>query len=980
MSLHYGGGFLGEKRYQDLASLPLPGPAVVIDVRHSTQHGPELLQHVAIELEDLTTEMYLHQVYRWRNLAKWVDFLKLDPLTPAKMLSTSNSFWLTPRNGETKRNFNSPDELAAYVSGHYLDRVRNNRISAAKDKSRNRYEAISDSTSPEQSTVRVFFLVDMADKHSLSSAAYYADLLKNWNYQYDEPGRAGRDKRLQTIAISMNVDSRRLHLFTQYQSQASTTYSLFDAVILMQTYRDDEAFLDQETQLRQLELMLCTLLLHWPDNITMNGWQMRDDQDISTFVTKSLDIEQADFETQILPWPTYMMGISSLEYAARWGKRYLDYGLAAKIIEVIGNKKDVQREEAHIRVQVQDWLDSWWQQCQDAVPDTLIPTIQDLQAIATLQHLAATPPLRKSPLRASLRNLQAFRQQVMQLYTGTQGMTLERAVIAASTIPGQLKKTFSQAGESKVSERVERAAADERSTPLIDLHAQAEQFTGKLFTGARGALHRAQFQIAALQSSVIPIEEVARTPIDLEEFNSEFEEKAQTVKKQLENLLYPWRLPLMGSILPSTAISLVICLVAWLILWFVLDKLTSLPQVLPLPLLILPLIVAGEAVYLSLRNRELRRRRDAICQKLNTILLQQSEAIRSFIAADVALSLLEEADLYNPTVIGGISPYQVRLKNLEKALNEAREEAITQKDIAQERLNPAASQTHLGTIQNPTWSNLNSTRNYLPWNQVVNAFWQSCKDLDTHPESLDTLAEMLLRRLGKEKPAAITQHVLSKQQVQLQQISDTKRFHTITVMLAVTLLTLNIVGPDITNILPLLKQYIYLKDKYSQEPSVLKSIILNLQNILNDAMKEQAVPRNSGLLPPKYDQRIERILAAWVDTVRANEPALRELFEHHGIVALLERNNIDQAGVLEDLRERGRLLGYRDETTSDDRFYLFVPPGDIEAFQETLELMEVSNIRLVGFPDTEKLIYLHIHRVRQIFTGSFIPNRQKLIN
>jgi hypothetical protein len=84
--------------------------------------------------------------------------------------------------------------------------------------------------------------------------------------------------------------------------------------------------------------------------------------------------------------------------------------------------------------------------------------------------------------------------------------------------------------------------------------------------------------------------------------------------------------------------------------------------------------------------------------------------------------------------------------------------------------------------------------------------------------------------------------------------------------------------------------------------------------------------------------------------------------------------------VLEDLRERGRLLGYRDETTSDDRFYLFVPPGDIEAFQETLELMDVSNIRLVGFPDTEKLIYLHIHRVRQIFTGPFIPNRQKLIN
>src|SRR5207245_10693977 len=121
MSLYDGGELFGEKQYQDLASLPLPGPAVVIDVRHSALYGPQLLQNLAIETEDLATEMQLHKVYRWRNLAQWIDFLKLDPLPPSTTRSASTTFWLTPRTGEKKQSFTNPEELAAHLVGRYLD-------------------------------------------------------------------------------------------------------------------------------------------------------------------------------------------------------------------------------------------------------------------------------------------------------------------------------------------------------------------------------------------------------------------------------------------------------------------------------------------------------------------------------------------------------------------------------------------------------------------------------------------------------------------------------------------------------------------------------------------------------------------------------------------------------------------------------------------------------------------------------------------
>src|SRR5947209_15290546 len=157
MPLYQGSGFWGGKQYQELAELHLPGPSIVIDVRQGSDHDPPLIWDLTVELEDLTMEMRLNQVYRWRYLADCIDFLKLSPLKAEEPVQKGTDFILTNRTGHSK-SLRGKDALVEELGKEYLDRVRNNRIGAVRDKDKDRVERQQVSTNPEQATVRVFFL------------------------------------------------------------------------------------------------------------------------------------------------------------------------------------------------------------------------------------------------------------------------------------------------------------------------------------------------------------------------------------------------------------------------------------------------------------------------------------------------------------------------------------------------------------------------------------------------------------------------------------------------------------------------------------------------------------------------------------------------------------------------------------------------------------------------------------------------------
>ena len=177
---------------QKLAELHLPGPAVVIDVRQGSELDPPLVWDLALELEDFTLEMQQNQIYRWRHFKDCVDFLKLAHFGAQQVVKTSHDFVITTSNGEPKT-LTGAKELLDELRRYHLDRVRNNRISAVRDRGRDIPQLQIGPTSPEKATVSVFFIVDADDTDSLICAATYAEWLKSMDHEYDEPGRSGRE-------------------------------------------------------------------------------------------------------------------------------------------------------------------------------------------------------------------------------------------------------------------------------------------------------------------------------------------------------------------------------------------------------------------------------------------------------------------------------------------------------------------------------------------------------------------------------------------------------------------------------------------------------------------------------------------------------------------------------------------------------------------------------------------------------------------
>src|SRR2546423_2243379 len=112
------------RQYQELAQLHLPGPSVVIDVRRGTDHDPPLIWNIGIELEDLSTEMELNKVYRWRYLTNCIDLLKLAPGYWEEPEDHWTNFFLTLRTGR-KIPVPGKEQLIEHLKKH-LDDVRTN--------------------------------------------------------------------------------------------------------------------------------------------------------------------------------------------------------------------------------------------------------------------------------------------------------------------------------------------------------------------------------------------------------------------------------------------------------------------------------------------------------------------------------------------------------------------------------------------------------------------------------------------------------------------------------------------------------------------------------------------------------------------------------------------------------------------------------------------------------------------------------------
>lgn len=996
--------------YSELASRPLPDPAVVIDVRKTTSYDPPLAWHLTTELEDLTTRMRLQGVRRWRFLSECIEFVTLDPLPVGTTIDTARRFTLTRVNGEVQ-SFTTKDALIDHLHKEYVDLVRTNRISAARDMDQSIMASAVPEVELERSTVRVFFLVDMADPDSLTSAANYAVLLRKKSEEYNNPLRSGREERVSPIVICMNSD--RLHARRPYTQQrpaaagaetvapsqvvvmqggeqtplpvdqaaaqyaendpmdqvavqykellASSISTAFAMVILLYAYRDDEGFVGSDAQLYELELILSTLLLA-PETMARSGQE--------EYAAHYL--AHADFSEEHLPLPSAeicMIGIASLEYSANWARRWLDYGLVKKLLQTVREKGMLEDERKLYLPDRSDWLASWWADVRSISPRVLTGTLPGAKGLSEFQRRLAVSPFQGVPLRNSARAMESFCQSVSACYTGDEGATLQHALESVEQAIPLLKET----PRSKRKESYSQAFSDDE--PLSELRAlqrRANLFSISLFKGATGALPRAISQLSELEKRIKDgdIGHYAHSTPNLSHAREHFEEQGRKAQQGLK--LHVWSLPLFGRVLSSTVLSFCLVILLALVAWFLQDSFTSLPIIFTRSLLppsaislfrvlVILVLALAEFLYLFRRDKKLRERRASVLQSLCQTAIADLTEVQLALSAHVALRLLLEAGLYHPK--GKAGQYKQRLHALDKVLEEAQKQALSHQQGAYERLKLGLSPIQTGTISSRTWLNLNTRKELLPWEQTIETFQRLGDEFIQHNKDLDMLAELLLRQLSMEKPYTTS---LVPQDGQSSTIQEQLR--TIGSELIATLLVAQVADTNLITLHPLLERYISLEQRNPYARSLLGESIAELYQAVRAKKLEQVM--NSDMAISSQEEAfesfiakkpVEQMLVTWVENLHTANPSS---LTSGSVLAHLQDFQIRIADALEDLRRRCKLLGYRDESINgSDAYMLLVPGTSGHDLQDALAALQSSQIRWFPFPDEEKLIYLHTYRV-----------------
>jgi hypothetical protein len=955
------------EEYQALSTLPLPESAVVIDVRHSEVTDRPLLTFLNTEIEDLSREMHQHQVPGWSQLVDCVRFLKLDAVPPGVPLNEFTDFIVTLPAGKQIPLAGWPN-LVSYLGHTCIDEVRDERVRAMLTHDTAKKEDTIDTFTIRPATVRVFFLTDMNEGDSLTRAAIYTQWLKEWMEQTHGDKRFDRDERIQTIVICLNTDAAHSQAIL-LQTLGALPQTAIDTVILLQTYSNDETHIDEDEQIYHTELLLYSLLLHWPAVFIKS---IEDASHMSPHFIQA---------ARVFPWPTYTIGIAAMEYSARWAARWLDYGVARQLLAVINDAQPVEREAPLLKQRMQQWLEKWWQEMQDTVPDSIISEVNELQAFAHLQNVTRPSTILKSTPRTVARNLEAFHQQVNALYIGNGIGTLQYAMKSSPAALFEQFKEVSRHASSYTQDNPDEHAVSYEH--LAALYTSTQQCIPTHFQEAWGALPRAIRQLSALAEPIAAIRSIAFNPPDLKIYREQFEQQVHQASTTLTKKYSLWRLPLVGSVLCSTVLCWLLIGVLGLILlvgvnWQNLLASTpaefSLRQSTQLALLIwkgllLILLIGAAWLYLATRRKAFRndclRTHRVLCQLIAT----HTARVKSVIAAQLALTFLQQADLYQSDV--SVSPYEQRLREFEQTLKKLQAQASSQYEVAHSRLQYLTDERLFRSMPDIPPFTFHNRREVILWQHIEDALLQAHKELRSDTATFNLLAEMLLRRLGTEHPAELLNDMLNKQRW-ITDKSAEGRFQALETLFVVLALVLPSVQPEPADLLPLLQQYMALKEFYQKEPATPGNSPPDLALLVRESLLEHIQERPLHTAMPLVEKRpVIHVLASWISGQRDTMPRLTAVFTSNDVLAHLENTTMQPSQIIDTLLKQGASPEYPDELSGEDSFYLFFAPGEASsAFLQRCQSLQQTQIHMAPFPDREKLVYLHVHRIRQLLPTS----------
>ena len=550
-------------------AVPIPLAAMVIDMRNSTDN---LIKTLRLEIGNLALEKQEQRVNHWQFLADFIEFTDLRPLDPEDITALWERIEKDRKDAEARAMANVDENTAQkkqamqwqapYLPfnkkpGHEDDQVMPNTSMLPEeyqdcthrfDIIRNaRHNALSDlgksgrlGKNKKYARTHAIFITDAADPASLKSASVFAAYLKQ--YYRDNLEHSGYEDVLITSVICMNhpntADPPRLLINNLRWANKKDDWEHINALIINEAYRADAGWLDAETQSYLAELLLYTLLIVEPLDLyripeaNLNG------------SATTPDGEQ-DHEIRQLHPRTFIFGLSTVEHSTRWGRLYLNTGLADQAMQTLYMQGGDSR--AAIEQTAQEWLQSWMSEVNQAVPQYIpgnFPYTYALEAAGK----KARPASAVFPEHDSRRNIE------------------ERSIDAISAYANEVSKSYSlleQDQSQAVVNAMNKLPKDEGNKITAALKRAQRVLSEKdFFSGATGCIPRAKLQLEFINDAIVKYSsDLAAHPLNVDQMRREMiqkkEERIRAFRDHCEGFPFLRAHPWVSNIV--VALTLLLC-------------------------------------------------------------------------------------------------------------------------------------------------------------------------------------------------------------------------------------------------------------------------------------------------------------------------------------------------------------------------------------------------------------------------------------
>lgn len=550
-------------------TVPIPLAAMVIDMRNSTDN---LIKTLRLEIGNLALEKQEQRVNHWQFLADFIEFTDLRPLDPEEIKALWERIEKDRKDAEVRVIANADenavqkkqtmqwkdpylpfnrqpgDEDTQVMSDvsilpedyqectHLFDIIRNARHNALSDLGKSGRLG----KNKKYARTHAVFITDAADPASLKSASAFAAYLKQ--YYRDNLEHPGYEDVLITSVICMNhpntADPPRLLINNLRWANKKDDWEHISALIINEAYRADAGWLDAETQSYLAELLLYTLLIVEPLDLyripeaSLNGSGTTHDG-------------EQDHEIRQLHPRTFIFGLSTVEHSTRWGRLYLNTGLADQAMQTLymqGSDSRVAIDQA-----AQEWLQNWMVEVDQAVPQHIpgnFPYTYALEAASKKARSASAVFPEHDPRRniekRSIDAISAYADEVSRSYALLEQDQSQAVVNAMNRLPKDESNKITAAFK-----RAQRVLSEK-----------------DFFIGATGCIPRAKLQLEAINDAIIKYSaELAAHPLDVKQMSREMmqkkEERIQAFRDHCEGFpflrAHPWVLNIV------VALTLLLC-------------------------------------------------------------------------------------------------------------------------------------------------------------------------------------------------------------------------------------------------------------------------------------------------------------------------------------------------------------------------------------------------------------------------------------